>query len=195
MTVLADRTEMADDSGELTLDELFESIERTTPEGYRVEIVEGTIFMAPQRDIHWKIIRLIVRAIEDRFGVDVAVLSDVRIDFPGKLNGYAPDVAKLRDGARKDADGRWRCTDVEFVAEVISQGTAQNDYGPKKTAYALAEVPAYLIVDPYQGRCHLYTRPKDGEYVSELSVAFGAAVDLTDTVLGLTLETKEFPRD
>ncbi|MFI0999913.1 Uma2 family endonuclease [Streptomyces galbus] len=186
---------MADDSGEPTLDELFESIERTTPEGYRVEVVEGTVFRAPQRDTHWKIIRHIVRAIEDRFGVDVAVLSDVRIDFPGKLNGYAPDVAKLRDGARKDADGRWRCTDVEFVAEVISQGTAQNDYGPKKTAYALAEVPAYLIADPYQGRCHLYTRPKDGEYVSELSVAFGADVDLTDTVLGLILETKEFPRD
>ncbi|TKT01394.1 Uma2 family endonuclease [Streptomyces lasalocidi] len=195
MTVLADRTEMADDSGEPTLDELFESIERTTPEGHRVEIVEGIVFRAPQRDIDWSIIRRIVRAIEDRFGVDVPVLSDVRIDFPGKLNGYAPDVVKLRDGARKDAAGRWRCTDVEFVAEVISQGTAQNDYGPKKTAYAFAEVPAYLIADPYQGRCHLYTRPKDGEYVSELSVAFGADVDMTDTVLGLTLRTQDFPRD
>ncbi|WP_330467315.1 Uma2 family endonuclease [Streptomyces longwoodensis] len=195
MTVLADRTEMADDSGEPTLDELFESIERTTPEGHRVEIVEGIVFRAPQRDIDWSIIRRIVRAIEDRFGVDVPVLSDVRIDFPGKLNGYAPDVVKLRDGARKDAAGRWRCTDVEFVAEVISQGTAQKDYGPKKTAYALAEVPAYLIADPYQGRCHLYTRPEDGEYVSELSVAFGADVDMTDTVLGLALRTQDFPRD
>lgn len=41
MTVLEDRIEMADHSDELTLDILFESLERTTPEGYKVEIVEG----------------------------------------------------------------------------------------------------------------------------------------------------------
>ncbi|MGW2718193.1 Uma2 family endonuclease [Streptomyces sp. NPDC001492] len=195
MTVLEDRIEMAEYSGKLTLDSLFESLERATPEGYKVEIVEGTVFMAPQRDIHWKIIRRIVRALEDEFGMDVNVLSDVRIDFPGSLNGYAPDVAKIREGAKKDSKGLWSHQDVEFVAEVISKGTAPNDYGPKKTAYAVAEVPVYLIADPYQGKCHLYTQPKDGEYVVELSVAFGGDVDMTTTLVGLTLKTEEFPRD
>jgi len=195
MTVLEDRIEMAEYSGELTLDSLFESLERTTPEGYKVEIVEGTIVMAPQRDIHWKIIRRIVRALEDEFGMDVNVLSDVRIDFPGILNGYAPDVAMIREGAKKDSKGLWSHRDIEFVAEVISKGTAPNDYGPKRTAYALAEIPVYLITDPYQGKCHLYTQPKDGEYVVELSVAFGGDVDMTNTLVGLTLKTEEFPRD
>ena len=195
MTVLEDRIEMAEYSGELTLDSLFESLERTTPEGYKVEIVEGTIVMAPQRDIHWKIIRRIVRALEDEFGMDVNVLSDVRIDFPGILNGYAPDVAMIREGAKKDSKGLWSHRDIEFVAEVISKGTAPNDYGAKRTAYALAEIPVYLITDPYQGKCHLYTQPKDGEYVVELSVAFGGDVDMTNTLVGLTLKTEEFPRD
>lgn len=85
--------------------------------------------------------------------------------------------------------------DVEFVADVISKGTAHNDYGSKKAAYAVADVPVYLIADPYQGKCHLFTQPKDGDYMTETTVSFGGDVDLTLTDLGLTLKTDEFPRD
>jgi len=193
MTVVEiDRIAMAT-INEQILDEMFDQM--TVPEGFKVEIVEGTIYMSPQRDIHWEIIRRIVRALEDKFGMAVKVFSDVRIDFPGEGNGFAPDVAKLRDDAKKNPEGRWRYQDVEFVAEVISKGTAQNDYGPKKTAYAVAEVPVYLIADPYQGKCHVYTQPKDGDYITETTVTFGGEVDMSTTHIGLTLKTDEFPRD
>ncbi|RAJ65646.1 putative restriction endonuclease [Streptomyces sp. Amel2xB2] len=196
MTVeLTDRTEMAD-SSELSLDALFELLERMpVPEGYKAEIVEGTVHMSPQRDAHWEIIRRIVRALEDRFGMDVKVKSDVRIDFPGHKNGFAPDVAKLRDAASPGEDGRWRYQDIEFVAEVISRGTGQNDYGPKLRTYAAAGVPVYLIADPYVGRCHLCTQPKGTAYRTELTVDFGTPVDLTATPLAMTLPTAGFPRD
>ncbi|WSW75605.1 Uma2 family endonuclease [Streptomyces sp. NBC_00996] len=101
----------------------------------------------------------------------------------------------MTDRSVKDSKGRWRYQDVEFVAEVISKDTAANDYGPKKLTYALAEVAVYLIVDPYQGRYRLFTQPKDGDYATETKIAFGDTVDLTDTVVGLTLKTDEFPRD
>ncbi|MEV5874206.1 Uma2 family endonuclease [Streptomyces sp. NPDC052101] len=196
MTVLDDRIEMAESDSPITLDEFFERFEKMpVPEGYKLEIVEGTVYMTPQRDIHWQIIRRIVRALEDTFGMDVNVLSDVRIDFPGILNGYAPDVAKIREGAEKNAKGLWRHEDVEFVAEVISKGTAHNDYGPKKTAYAVAEAPVYVIADPYQGRCHVYTDPKDGNYAVRTTVDFGTDIDLTGTVVDLILKTDDFPRD
>ncbi|MER6009949.1 Uma2 family endonuclease [Streptomyces bluensis] len=195
MTVLEDRIAMAESDNTYQLDQMFERLEKMpVPEGFKVEIVEGAVYMSPQRDVHWNTIRRIVRALEDTFGMDVNVLSDVRIDFPDRMNGLAPDVAKLRDGAEKDSGGRWRPEDVEFIGEVISKDTAKNDYGPKKTAYALAEVPVYLIADPYAGKCHLFTQPKDGDYVSELSVAYGADVDMTTTLLGLTLTTDKFPR-
>ncbi|GGZ45365.1 hypothetical protein GCM10010387_44840 [Streptomyces inusitatus] len=178
------------------LDKLFEAFERIpAPEGYRMEIVEGVVCMSPQRDTRWEIIRRIVRALEDRFGRGVRVLSDVRIDFPGGLNGFCPDVAKLTDDAKKNERGHWRHEDIEFVAEVISKGTAANDYGPKKDAYAAAEVPVYLIADPYTGKCLLHTDPKDGDYTIETRVSFGTSVDLTRTPVGLTLATDEFPRD
>ncbi|KMO98483.1 Uma2 family endonuclease [Streptomyces roseus] len=195
MTVVeTDRIEMADISSEQALDDMFEALE-PVPEGLKVEIVEGTVYMSPQRDTHWEIIRRIVRALEDEFGMGVKALSDVRIDFPGRLNGFAPDVALLSTDATKDDSAHWRHQDVEFVAEVISKGTAANDYGPKKAAYAAAEVPAYLVVDPYVRRCLLYTQPKDGDYATETKIPFGDEIDLTGTVVGLVLDTSEFPRD
>lgn len=195
MTVLADRIEMAESSDGLTLDAMFEWLEKMpVPEGYKVEIVGGNIFMSPQRNTHWEIIFAILDQLRARYPRQ-RLKSDVRIDYPGRLNGFATDVTLLADGAQLDDKRRWHYGDVEFVAEVISKDTAANDYGPKKTAYALAEVPVYLIADPYQGRCHVYVHPKDGDYATETKIPFGDDVDLTGTVVGLTLSTEEFPRD
>jgi Uma2 family endonuclease len=195
MTVLEDRTAMAD-ANTKSLDEWFERLERMpVPEGFRVEIVEGNVFMTPQRNTHWQVIRRILQALERRFGEDVLVFTDVRVDFPGQENGFCPDVAMLKDGAETDRTGHWRYQDVEFVAEVISKGTAANDYGPKRTAYAEAVVPVYVIADPYQGRCHIYTDPKDGDYADPVRVDFGTDIDLTGTVVDLVLKTDDFPRD
>ncbi|MGD6744106.1 Uma2 family endonuclease [Streptomyces sp. BH106] len=177
---------------EQILDEMFDQM--TIPEGYKAEIVEGIVYMSPQRDTHWEIILDIVEQLRTKYPRK-RVKSDVRIDYPGNLNGFATDVTLVSETAEKNAKGLWLWQDVVSVAEVISKGTAQNDYGPKKTAYATAEVPVYLVADPYQGKCHLYTQPKGGEYVSELTVAFGTDVGMTDTAVGLTLDTTEFPRD
>ncbi|MEU6069112.1 MULTISPECIES: Uma2 family endonuclease [Streptomyces] len=195
MTVLEDRIAMAESDSESTLDEMFERLEKMpVPEGYKVEIVEGTVYMTPQRDTHWEIIADLYEQLRTKYPRK-RVKSDVRIDYPGHLNGFATDVTVMVESAEKTEAGHWRHEDVEFVAEVISKGTAANDYGPKKTAYATAEVPVYVIADPYQRRCHIYTQPKEGDYEIETTVPFGSDLDLTNTVVGLTLRTDEFPRD
>ncbi|MYV62469.1 Uma2 family endonuclease, partial [Streptomyces sp. SID4931] len=126
MTVVdTDRIDMADISDERTLDEMFEWLE-PTPEGFKVEIVEGNVYMSPQRDTHWRIILGIIRQLLPRYEEN-RLLSDVRIDFPGHLNGFASDVVALSPDAVKGEDGRWRYQDIEFVAEVISKATAAND--------------------------------------------------------------------
>ncbi|WP_329051377.1 Uma2 family endonuclease [Streptomyces violaceus] len=194
MTVLDDRIEMADSSGEHTLDMMFEWVETMpVPEGYKVEIVGGNIFMAPQRDTHWDITLDIVEQLRAKYPRK-RVKSDVRVDYPGHLNGFASDVTVMAEGAAKNSKGLWRYEDVEFVAEVICRKTGANEYGPKKDAYAAA-VRVHLIVDPYSGCWHLHTKPKDGEYRGELSLDFGDEADLTGTVVGLVLKTGDFPRD
>ncbi|MET9296752.1 Uma2 family endonuclease [Streptomyces sp. NPDC003077] len=174
---------------------MFDWLERMpVPEGYKTEIVEGAVHFWPQRDVHWHItiemaVQLGARHTRKR------VKSDVRVDYPGHLNGFASDVTLVKAGAVMDERGLWRCADVEFVAEVVSEETTANDYGPKRDAYALAGVPVYLIVDPYTGQCHLFTEPRNGTYRANPAIKFGDPVDLTDTAVGLTLVTEEFPRE
>ncbi|MFD4632680.1 Uma2 family endonuclease [Streptomyces sp. NPDC058284] len=196
MTVVeTDRIEMAEIGDERTLDKMFEWLETMPdPEGIKTEIVGGHVFMSPQRDTHWAITLDIIEQLRSKYPRK-RLKSDVRIDYPGYLNGFATDVTLLAEDATKNEKGQWQYRDVQFVAEVISKSTGMNDYGPKKTAYAEAKVPVYLIVDPYQGRCLLYTDPKNGEYDTDRKFVFGDAVDLTHTTVGLTLSTDEFPRD
>lgn len=52
-----------------------------------------------------------------------------------------------------------------------------------------------MIVDPYKAVWYLHTLPKDDEYHSLMTLDFGDPVDLTATVVGLTLQTGDFPRD
>ncbi|MDQ8704652.1 Uma2 family endonuclease [Streptomyces sp. LHD-70] len=196
MTVVeTDRIEMAESNDERTLDEMFEWLEKMPiPEGYKTEFVGGHLFMSPQRDNHWEIIFDILDQLRTKYPRK-RLKSDVRIDYPGYLNGFATDVTLLKADAVKNAKGQWRYQDVEFTAEVISRSTGMNDYGPKKDAYAEAGVPLYLVVDPYQGRCHVYTDPKNGEYRSESKADFGEEIDLTHTVIGVTLDTSDFHRE
>ncbi|KES07471.1 hypothetical protein BU52_08365 [Streptomyces toyocaensis] len=195
MTVLEDRIEMAESGDELTLDMMFEWLEKMPiPEGYKAEIVGGHIFMTPQRDTHFQIILDVLEQLRAKYPRK-RLASDVRIDFPGRLNGFACDVAAFADHSVKDSRGHWRYQDVEFIAEVISRDTAANDYGPKKDTYAAAGVPVYLIVDPYTAEWHLHTLPKDGTYHGDVSFGFGEEIDLNRTAVGLVLKTDEFPRD
>ncbi|MGP8299595.1 Uma2 family endonuclease [Streptomyces inhibens] len=188
-----DRIEMAEPN-EPTLDELFERLEQSVPEGYKFEIVGGAVHMSPQRATHWETILDIVEHLRTRYPKK-RVLSDVRIDFPGRLNGFASDVVAMAEDYAKTEKGRWRYQDIDFVAEVISEGTAANDYGPKKAVYAAAEVPVYVIADPYIGRCRVFTRPQDGNYKDDVTLVYGQPIDLTDTVVGITISTDDFPRD
>ncbi|WP_156724994.1 PDDEXK family nuclease [Streptomyces apocyni] len=126
---------MTDDSGTgPTLDAMFESLTRMpAPEGHKVEIVEGTVYQTPHRDTHWQVIASVYDQLRTKYPRG-RIKSDVRIDFPGHLNGFAADVT-------------------------------------------------------------LYTQPKDGDYLTETTVAFGTGVDLTGTPLDLaTLTTDDFPR-
>jgi Uma2 family endonuclease len=186
---------MAEQSDELTLDKMFEWLEQMpVPEGIKVEIVRGAIYMSPQRQTHWEIILDLVEQLRTRYPRN-RIASDVRIDFPGHLNGFASDVAAFRPDAVRDDKGRWRYQDVQFVAEVISKDTAANDYGPKRETYALAGVPMYVIADPYTGKCILHMHPESGEYRTISIFDFGAEINLSETFLGIKLVTKEFPRE
>lgn len=176
-----------------TLDEMFDLVESmNVPEGYHAEIIEGQIVVSPQRETHWSIIMLFTQTLLGVFGTGAKILSDVRVDFPGVLNGYAPDVALLNDDAKKNGKS-YSYRDVRLVAEVVSRDSRRNDYGAKLDTYAQAGVPAYVIADPLTGLSHVHERPEGLEYTDVRTYPFGAELVITEPAL--TVETKLWPRD
>ncbi|MEU7043985.1 Uma2 family endonuclease [Streptomyces varsoviensis] len=175
------------------LDRMFAAIDAmNVPPGYRVEIVGGQIVLNEHRAVHSTIIRRLVGAVADARGHDANVLWDVRIDFPGDLNGYAPDVALVRDGAEEDENGNHGYRDVEMVAEVVSRGSRRDDYDAKLVTYARAGVPTYVIADPKRGFVHVHHEPNGDEYDDVSTYAFGTAFGLPGT--DIVVDTSDWPR-
>ncbi|GHF56365.1 hypothetical protein GCM10010218_42120 [Streptomyces mashuensis] len=177
------------------LDEMFALIEgMNVPAGYRAEIIEGEIVLNPQRDVHSMIIRLLSRDLEAVRGVaDPGILWDVRIDFPGHLNGYAPDVALVRVGAQKNEKGLYQYQDLELVAEVVSPSSRRDDFGAKLTTYAVAGVPTYLIADPRTGLAHVFHAPRGDRYTDEVTYTFTSKFTLPAPEIAV--DTTHWPRD
>lgn len=196
MTVeMTDRIKMGDAEAS-ALDEEFALLERMTiPEGFKAEIVEGAVVVSPQRSTHWKIIESVLLQIKDRFGRRARTESDVLLIMPGYRNGFAPDLLKLSDRAERDSTGRWTHQDAEFVLEVISRETADNDYGKKMRGYASAAIPVYVVADPYTGKCHAYGNPEGDGYENHLAVKFGEDLDLAPLGFDMRLATEDFPQD
>ncbi|TGN73862.1 Uma2 family endonuclease [Streptomyces bauhiniae] len=178
-----------------TLDDWFARLEAMpVPEGYKAEIIEGTVQLTSRRESQWEITADLYEQLRTRHP-RARLKSGARLDLPGPMNSYAPDLMLVAEEAEKDGRGLWRCADVQFAAEVLPLDTVDPAPGPKQAAYASAKVPLYLVVDPRQGKSHVYSKPKDDEYMVRETVAFGTDLRLTGTAIDLILKTHDFPRD
>jgi Uma2 family endonuclease len=126
------------------------------------------------------------------------ILSDVRIDFPGFLNGFAPDLALVVEGAQstvgENGEHRYQYQDVEITAEVVSKSSRRTDYEVKRTTYAGAGVPVYVIADPIKALVTVYSEPKDGVYQMINTHHFGTKFTVPHDE-GIAVDTTDWPRD
>lgn len=157
------------------------------PEGYRAEIIEGSIEVSPTgRRRHTVLIGRLRRALDAHLtGSGSAVHNDGNVIHRQKA--WVPDlfVAPLdldeipdEDGLGVDAAG------VEMVVEVASPGhrNLQRDRVRKRREYARAGIPVYVIVDDFddEGAVLVLTSPdpKKAKYADEHRVPYG-----TDAVI------------
>lgn len=65
-----------------------------------------------------------------------------------------------------------------LVGEVVSESNPENDTDKKVKKYAQAGVPYYLIVNPIEGKCLLYSLPEGEHYRASLETDFGKSVPI-----------------
>ncbi|MFC8272425.1 Uma2 family endonuclease [Streptomyces sp. NPDC057271] len=165
------------------------------PRGYRVEITDGKIIMTPQGESQWKVILRAAPQIEQQLAGHGDILSDVMIDFPSSLYGYAPDLAIVAPGSERNMRGRFEWHSLEAVLEVVSKSTQDNDFTRKFRMYAECAIPLYVIIDPSDATCTIHSRPtRTGTYDQQVQIPFGEDLVLPLEGREIVVTTDGFPR-
>ncbi|MEU6834806.1 Uma2 family endonuclease [Streptomyces rubiginosohelvolus] len=139
--------------------------------GYRVEIIDGMLTVAPLRDgphadaLTTVMLPLLSAGLSDG-DTEVEVLQGIGLWLPSGPEDYViPDLA-IVDADFDEHLIENNCYDpacFRLVLEVTS-GNYQTDLRHKVAAYAQAKIPVYVIVDRKHGRVHVLTDPLPAGY-------------------------------
>ncbi|MFB7473742.1 Uma2 family endonuclease [Kitasatospora sp. NPDC056184] len=168
-----------------------------SPEGFRAELIEGEIIVAPPPDgDHEDHINHLIKQVVRRSATDMSVSGGkgLRLVSGGLCPRnhvipdatFAPEVLRLFRGAPSwmEPDG------VALVAEVTSSKPDQ-DRIAKRHCYARAAIPLYLLIDREKSQVSLFSQPKRDEYTEVHIAAFGESLALP-APFDFELDTKPF---
>ncbi|MGS2589726.1 Uma2 family endonuclease [Streptomyces sp. NRRL F-5135] len=192
MTALAHEVMPVTDNTPTPVPELDEILWQTwktmeLPEGYRAEIIEGTIEVSPTgRRRHTVLINRLRRALEAHLeGGDHAVWHDGNVIHRRKV--WIPDLFVAPRDLDEIPDEENLGVDaagVAMVIEVVSPGqrNTERDRARKRREYARAGIPLYVLIDDFDedGTVVVLAGPdtRKGIYADEHRVSYG-----TDAVI------------
>ncbi|MFD6953189.1 MULTISPECIES: Uma2 family endonuclease [unclassified Nocardiopsis] len=175
----------------MDLPTLADSLE--LPEGFRAEIINGSIIVSPTPTYrHAKIVRMVERALDRSRCEGLLALQMATVELSATGERYVPDLVVMPE-ALVDGEG-WEGPDwirpaeeAEFAVEVVSPGSALHDWQAKARGYAKAGVPLYLVVDPRRSEIALFSEPKGEEYQEVARAVRGGTVRLPEP-FGIEIE-------
>jgi Uma2 family endonuclease len=175
------------------LEDTFERVSATVPEGWRVELIEGEIHvMPPANSEHEEIISELTGQVRDH-RKDLTRFTNIGLKIPGaSMSGKViPDVVIAPKRSYPFEAEYYDPSPVVLVAEVTSRSTGDRDRGAKLRGYARAGIPAYLLIDRAAGIVTLYTQPRGERYAIKAEVEISQVITLPEP-LGFDLDTSEF---
>lgn len=164
-------------------------------EGYRVEIIGGTLMMSPSPRLkHGHILTKLTVQLEARMPASLSSAQGESVTSPEHGEDYTiPDLIVYPESYLRSEEWAVPGHDAELAVEVVSVSNATRDTVDKVKWYAVAKVACYLLIDPRNGTWSLYTEPVDGEYRATRRGKFGDVIPLPKPI-GVDLETDEFRR-
>ncbi|MEV8017858.1 Uma2 family endonuclease [Streptomyces sp. NPDC086554] len=110
-----------------------------------VSVVDGVVMMSPVAPVHFRTQREIDIQLREQVGD--AALGEIEFTHPEWDQKRSPNLivwhGDEEDPAPYDADA------IELAVEIVSPSSVENDYVIKPDAYAVARIPACLVLDPY----------------------------------------------
>lgn len=168
-----------------------------TPEGFKAELIEGEIVVAPPPDgEHEDYLSTVIRQVTRASHIDMDCSGQKGLLMPS--GGLCPKNHAIPDLTFAPRELRlfrpaapWMPPDnVALVVEVTST-KPDGDRVAKRHCYARAGIPLYLLVDRKQGTVTLHSDPVDDDYKDVHSTAFGKPLSLPEP-FAFDLETADF---
>lgn len=138
-----------------TIDDIY-----ALPDGQRAELIDGVIYdMSPPSFRHQylssKLVSKIDQYIEAKKGNCIVIASPFAVFLNADNKNYVePDISIICDKTKINGKG---CNGApDWIIEIVSPSTRQNDYGIKLFKYCNAGVREYWIVDPIKNRITVY---------------------------------------
>ena len=165
----------------------FEEFDAAFPD-YHAEMIDGEVYVSTVvSSPHGNMVLTIASQLISRWFVMTEV-DTVYDGWHGKTL-LRPDLAIADASYRGTRLKQFPADEIILVGEVVSESNPENDTEKKVKKYALAGIPYYLIVNPVEGRCLLYSLPSGDHYRGSLEADFGQSVPIGEPI-GTTLDTK-----
>ncbi|MFJ3214328.1 Uma2 family endonuclease [Kitasatospora sp. NPDC086801] len=168
-------------------DDLIQAfLELDTPPGYKAELIEGEIVVAPPPDgAHETAFSLLNRQFMRKVEIELDISGNKGLITP--KGRFIPDGTLSPVGHFEHADSWASATGVLLVFEITSTNPYK-DREPKRRGYAAAGIPCYLLIDRSEGMVTLFTKPESEDYITRTQVEFGKPIDLP-APFSFTLDT------
>ncbi|MEU5422345.1 Uma2 family endonuclease [Streptomyces sp. NPDC001407] len=152
----------------------FEEFDKANPD-YHAEMIDGevyfeTVVTAP----HGNMVMTIGSQLVSKWFIMTEV-DTVYDGWHGKTL-LRPDFSVADPSYRGTRLKKFPADEIILVGEVVSESNPENDTHRKVGKYAQAGIPYYLIVNPIEGQCLLYSLPAEGRYRSRVESKFGDPV-------------------
>jgi Uma2 family endonuclease len=173
--------------------DILEDLDQRIPEGFKVEIVGGGIFMSPwSRGSYMPIMNELVKQLSGH-----APEGHMTAGFPCLFvfsevqRAFGPDIYVADADAVNVPSIRLPGEALSLAAELTSTSTRGNDWGDKLEAYGRAGVPVYLLVDMQKETVSVFSAPSGHGYQSSSTVEFGQKIHIPEP-FDFTLDTSSF---
>lgn len=165
------------------------------PEGFKVEVVEGTIVMSPTPSKkHGAVVRRLDRQLIPQLPEDRVAEQNYSIEALEGEDFASPDLLVVPVAVEEEDGWLVEPDAVDCVVEVVSPSNHTNDTKVKPSLYARWRIPVYLIIDPRNGTTRVYWDPQGGEYRAHHDTEFGDEVVLPEPLKDVRIDTSVFPR-
>ncbi|GAA2294933.1 Uma2 family endonuclease [Streptomyces violaceusniger] len=158
----------------------FEEFDAAFPD-YHAEMIDGEVYVSTVvASPHGQMVMAIGAQLMSKW----CVMTEVDTVYDGWHGAtlLRPDIAIADPSHRGTRLKQFPADEIILVVEVVSESNPENDTEKKVKKYALARIPYYLIVNPIEGKCLLYSLPGGDHYRASLETDFGDPVPIGDPI-------------